>query len=141
MTLVTPKRLLARLRCRLSQRGALLLIVGVVDLVYAFGLRSAPQETRVSATYAFYAALLPLWAWSALWACVGALCLTQAWTPRDRVAYTAAAGLLMLWAGLHVAAWIAGVLPRGYVLGVIWLLAATVVMIMSTVPRPDRGAE
>jgi hypothetical protein len=126
---------LRQLAHRLSQRGAVLLILGVVDLVYGYALAVAPPETRASETYQFYASLLPLGAWSGLWALVGMMCLLQAWTQHDRVAYAMATGLKVFWSLLHLGAWAAGVLPRGYVSAVIWLLAAGLVMVISTVPK------
>lgn len=126
---------LRRTARRLSQRGAVLLILAAVDLVFAVALIQAPPETVASETYRFYASLLPLPVWGAAWAAVGALCMAQAWTPRDRAAYSAATGLKVGWALLHLGAWAAGVLPRGYVLAVIWLLAAGLVMVVSTVPK------
>ncbi|WP_436759317.1 hypothetical protein [Streptosporangium sp. V21-05] len=132
-------RLCVVLRHRLSQRGACLLILATVDVVYAIALTYAPPETLASETYRFYAALAPLPVWGSVWAAVGAICLVQAWTPRDRVAYTAATGLKIFWALLHLGAWVAGVLPRGYVLAVMWLLAAGLVMVMATVPKGGRS--
>jgi predicted branched-subunit amino acid permease len=120
---------------RLSQRGAVLLILAAVDLVYALALAAAPPQTLASETYRFYASLLPLPYWGGMWAAVGVLCAIQAWYPRDRIAYSCATGLKVFWALLHLGAWVTGVLPRGYVLAVIWLLAAGLVMVVSTVPK------
>lgn len=132
-------RLCALLRHRLSQRGACLLILATVDIVFAIGLAYAPLDTQASPTYQFYAALAPLPVWASVWAAVGALCLVQAWTPRDRVAYMAATALKIFWALLHLGAWVAGVLPRGYVLAAMWLLASGLVMVMATVPKGGRS--
>lgn len=131
-------RLCAVLR-RLSQRGACLLILAAVDVIYAIGLTYAPPDTLATPTYQFYVAIAPLPVWGSVWAAVGALCLVQAWTPRDRVAYTAATALKIFWALLHLGAWVAGVLPRGYVLAAMWLLAAGLVMVMATVAKDGGG--
>lgn len=128
-------RLPERIAERLSQRGAVLLILAIVDLVFAYALAAAPPQTLATETYRFYASLMPMPAWGTLWAFVGVLCLVQAWTPRDRVAYGCATGLKVGWALLHLGAWIAGVLPRGYVAAVIWMLGAGLVMVISTVPK------
>ncbi|MEV4246951.1 hypothetical protein AB0J63_26505 [Streptosporangium canum] len=106
-----------------------------MDVIYAYGLAYAPPETRATSTYAFLAALLPLPVWASIWAAVGAVCLIQAWTRRDRVAYALATALKVGWALLHLGAWAFGVLPRGYVSAAIWLLGAAFVMIMATVPK------
>ncbi|MEV4096981.1 hypothetical protein [Streptosporangium saharense] len=129
------RRLLMTLRCRLGQRGAFLLIIAMVDVVYAVGLAYIPPETRATPAYTFLEALLPLPAWAILWAAVGAVCLVQAWTRHDRVAYTVATGLKIGWAILHLGAWLAGAVPRGYVSAAIWLLAAGAVMIVATVRK------
>lgn len=123
------------LRHRLSQRGACLLLLALLDLVYAQGLYSAPPETRATPTYTFFEAIFPLETWAFVWATVGVICLCQAWTPRDRVAYVSAAALKIGWAALHFGAWIANVLPRGYVSAAIWLIAAGFVMILATIKK------
>ncbi|WP_031165938.1 hypothetical protein [Streptosporangium roseum] len=130
---------LRALRGRLSQRGACLLILAAVDVIYAYGLAYAPSETRATPTYSFLAALLPLPVWASIWAAVGGICLVQAWTRRDRVAYAAATALKVGWALLHLGAWAFGVLPRGYVSAAIWLLGAGFVMIVATVPKGGRS--
>lgn len=130
---------LRRIADRLSQRGAVLLILAVVDFVYAYALINIPPQTASSDLYQFVDALLPIPAWGALWGAVGVLCAVQAWTPHDRAAYGFATGLKVGWALLHLGAWIAGVLPRGYVPAAIWLLAAGLVMVISTVRKePSR---
>lgn len=134
-----PRSRLSVLRHRLSQRGACLLILAAVDVIYAYGLAYAPPETRVTPTYSFLSALLPLPVWASIWAAVGAACLVQAWTRRDRVAYAAATALKVGWALLHLGAWAFGVLPRGYVSAAIWLLGAGFVMIVATVPKGGRS--
>lgn len=123
------------LRARLSQRGACLLLIGVLDLIYAQGLAWLPSATAATPTYAFLAGLLPLTVWAVVWAAVGLLCLVQAWTSRDRAAYVAASGLKVLWALLNLGAWAAGILPRGYVSAALWLLAAGFVMVAASVPK------
>lgn len=126
------------LRARLSQRGACLLLIAALDLINAQALATAPAETRAGSSYTFLATLLPLPVWAALWAAVGLLCLLQAWTQHDRAAYTAASILKILWALLHLGAWAAGLLPRGYVSAAVWLLAAGFVSVVATVPRYGR---
>lgn len=128
-------RHLRAIKARLSQRGTCLLLIAVLDLVYAQGLACADQATRATPTYAFLAGILPLEMWACMWAAVGCLALAQAWVRSDWLAYTAATGLKIAWALLHLGAWMFGVLPRGYVAAAIWLLAAGFVMVMSTVPK------
>lgn len=131
-------RHLRALRSRLSQRGATLLLIGALDLIYAQGLAWVPVETAATPTYSFLAALLPLPVWAVVWALVGSLCLAQAWTVADRAAYVSAAGLKALWALLNLGAWAAGILPRGYVSAALWLIAAAFVMIVASVPKARR---
>lgn len=128
-------RHLRALRSRLSQRGACLLLIAVLDLIYAQGLVCVPAETAATPTYAFFAALLALPVWAVLWGAVGLLCLALAWTTHDRAAYVAASALKVLWALLYLGAWVAGILPRGYVSAAIWLLAAGFVMVVASVPK------
>lgn len=132
-------RHLRDLRQRLSQRGACLLLIAALDLIYAQGLACAPPETAATPTYVFLASILPLSVWAVIWATVGILCLVQAWGRRDRAAYVAATALKALWALLHLGAWAFGVLPRGYLPAAIWLLAAGFVMIVASVPKSTTG--
>ncbi|MER7126735.1 hypothetical protein [Micrococcus luteus] len=106
-----------------------------MDIVYAIGLAYVPSETRATPTYQFLAALLPLPVWASLWAAVGAVCLVQAWTVHDRIAYTLATALKIGWALLNLGGWLLGTVPRGYVSAAIWMLGAGFVMVMATVPK------
>jgi len=110
-----------------------------LDFIYAIGIAAADPATRATPTYRFLDGMLPLDLWAFIWAMVGGLCLVQAWVRFDWLAYAAATALKIAWALLHLGAWAFGVLPRGYVAAAIWLLAAGVVMVMSTVPKGGGG--
>lgn len=125
-----------RLRARVGHRGAALLFFALLDLTYAGSLAWAPASVRSSPAYAFLTGFLPLWAWTALWAGVGLLCLVQAFQRADRAAFAAASLLKVGWGVLYVAAWLLDVVPRGYVSAVIWLALAGFVQVIASWPEP-----
>ncbi|MET8050539.1 hypothetical protein ABZU75_23365 [Streptosporangium sp. NPDC005286] len=123
------------LRSRVGRRGAALLFFALLDLVFAQGLVWAPAETRSSSTYAFLSTILPLWAWAIPWAAVGLVCLVYAFAREDRPAFIAASGLKVGWAALHLAGWLVGEIPRGYLAAAIWLGFAGFVQVIAL---PDK---
>ncbi|WP_157253224.1 hypothetical protein [Nonomuraea typhae] len=126
---------------RLGRRGVFLLFVAYLYTVYGgLGFLLAPPETRANPTYVWLATLFPLNVWAALWLLAGACCLVQAWQRWDRIAYSAAAGLMAAFGAIHLVGGIAGVLPRGWVSASIWLFFAGVIALISNWPEAwDRG--
>lgn len=122
-----------------GRRGEFLLFLALLDLLYGLSLlRPAPQARR-SPTTGFLAEVMPLPCWALLWLAVGAVCLAGAFVVRDRVSFAAAAGLKVLWGSLFLVGWLAGVVERGWVSAVIWLVFALVVVRLASWPEPDPG--
>lgn len=117
----------ARLVHRVGRRGAFLLFLFILNMVYAWALHQevAPQT----------AALLSPEAWSWAWFGVGVVCGISAFTRRDRVAYTLAAALLCGWAGVSAYQWVEGKLPEGWLSTVVWLAFSGTVLIVSSWPE------
>lgn len=133
-----PIRWIRAVRARIGRRGSALLFFALLDLVFAASMVAIPPSAASSPTYAFLATLLPLWAWAIPWATVGAVCLVQAFMAEDRLAFVAASGLKVGWGALHLAGWLLGEIPRGYVAAVIWLAFAGFVAVIASWPEPRR---
>lgn len=121
----------------LGRRGAVLLYLAVVDVLYALSLwRPAPAAQRTPATR-FLIEVMPLLAWAALWLVVGVLCLAGAFRHRARpVAYAAAVAIKALWGLTFLLGWLAGEVDRGWVGAVVWLGLAALVAVLAGWPEP-----
>lgn len=121
---------------RVRHRGAVLLALAAIDLIYGVGMVEMDAETRGLATYQYIGSVLPLPVWGGLWALVGVVCLVSAFRKSDRVAYMCAVYLKVFWGLTFLLGWILGEVPRGYVSTAIWLVFASVVLVVSTWPEP-----
>lgn len=121
---------------RVRHRGAILLALAAIDLIYGVGMIEADAETRGLATYRYIGSVLPLPWWGGLWAAVGIVCLVSAFRKGDRIAYGCAVGLKVFWGLTFLLGWTLGEVPRGYVSTAIWLVFACVVLVVSTWPEP-----
>jgi hypothetical protein len=120
---------LARLARRVGRRGAWLLFLALVDLVYGFGLPELLR--RPPARLAFLAEILPSGVWVGMWVAVGLTCLVQAFAIRDRIAFAAATMLKVLWGTVYLVGWMLLNLPRGQVGAVVWLALAGVTVLIA----------
>lgn len=129
---------------RVGRRGAFLLFLAILDLLYAFSLAVPARASLRSPTVTFIAGIVPLPAWAALWGAVGVLCLAGAFAARDRWAFIGAVLLKLLWGGVFFFGWAIAGLDRGWVSACIWVPLAGVVHLISSWPEPDvtspRGA-
>ncbi|MGC5033090.1 hypothetical protein [Micromonospora sp. DT229] len=127
----------ARLRGRVGRRGSALLVFAALDVAYATRLTTVqPPATDF---YAWLHLPMPLWAWGALWLAVAALCTIGAWQDCDRVAFTAAIGIKVLWCSLYLSGWLLGEVPDGWVSACIWAAFAAVVWLIAGWPEPVNG--
>lgn len=131
-------RLRAWVRHRVGYRGLALLFFALVDIVYAISLATLPPETSLQPAFVFLARVAPLPVWAAVWALVGVVCLGGAFAERDRVAFAFASLLKVAWGCLHLAAFVVGEIPRGYVSAVVWLAFAAFVHLIAVWPEPPR---
>jgi hypothetical protein len=132
---------LRALRTRIGRRGASLLFLALLDVVYGAGLAYIQDLGRVAATYRFIADVAPLEVWAAAWFLVAAICLVQAFAIRDQLAFGAAVALKVTWGGVTLLGWLLHNVPRGYVSATIWLAFAGWLFIISgwtEVPRNGR---
>lgn len=114
------RRAIARLVDRIGRRGASLLFLALLDLIYAAGLFALPPEARSNPSYVFVGHLLPLPVWASIWGLVGLVCLVQAFASRDVLAFGAASLLMGLWGTVYLVGWALGDISRGWLAAVIW---------------------
>lgn len=119
-----------------GRRGEFLLFLVILDVLYGLSLLSPMASARQTPTVRFLAAVMPLPWWAVLWLAVGAVCLVGAFTVADRFAFAAATGLKVLWGSMFLLGWLAGVIERGWVSAVIWLIFAAWVMRLASWPEP-----
>lgn len=98
-------------RSRLGFRGATLLGLAFIDIVYGLTLALPSQETRQGSAYAWRSEVIPTESWGGLWILVGIFLVTQAWAHRDRAAYAVAIGIKLLWTTVCLGSWLVGPVP------------------------------
>jgi hypothetical protein len=116
-----------RLWRRVGRRGVTLLFLALLDLLYPISLASQPAGSRTS-----FEVVAPWQVWAALWVLTGLLCAGQAFARKDRVAFAAAVAMKISWGSVALIGWVAGVAPRGWLSGLIWLTFAGFVAVVST---------
>lgn len=120
-----------------GKRGRVLLFFGALDVVYAISLIVPDRATLGGPLFEWLGEIAPLWAWAALWAAVGVVCLWQAFCRRDSIGYAAAILLKLAWGVMCLGGWLFGGVDRGYVSAIIWLgLAWAVVWNVASWPEP-----
>lgn len=120
----------ARIWRRVGRRGVVLLFLALLDLLYPVGLSGQPAAIRAT-----YEVVLPWQVWAVLWAATGLLCLAQAFSRRDRIAFTAGVAIKVAWGSSALGAWVIGVSPRGWLGAVVWLAFAGMIAVISTWPE------
>lgn len=122
-----------------GRRGRALLFFGVLDVVYALSLWVPDEQTLAGPFYRWLVEVAPLWVWASVWLVVGVTCLVQALCRVDRVGFTAAIGLKVLWGIVCVGGWLGGGVERGWVSAAIWLGLAYLVWVIARWPEVDGG--
>lgn len=127
-------------RTRPGHRGAFLLFLAVLDLVYGWALykTQAPQQT---ARMVDEALLLPWQVWACLWGFCGFVCLFSAFSVKDRLGFALAATLKFSWGGVSLIEWIRDLDPNGWLSAVVWLSFSATVLIISGWPEPIQLVE
>ncbi|MBM0277801.1 hypothetical protein [Micromonospora tarensis] len=131
------RRRAAQLRHRVGRRGAALLIFAALDTGYALRLATArPVEQTI---YGWLDGPLPLWTWGLAWLAIAAVCTAGAWRGRDRVAFTAAISVKVLWCSLYLSGWLLGEVADGWMSVLFWGAFAVVVWLIAGWPEPVNG--
>jgi hypothetical protein len=122
---------------RLGRRGTALLFFTLVDIIYGFGLLTAPRP--LVPFYAWMNDIMPLLLWAYVWWLVAAICLIYAFRIHDTAAFMSAVALKVAWGMTALFGWMAGAIDRGYLSAVIWLaFAAFVFLIAGGIPPAVR---
>jgi hypothetical protein len=124
---------------RLGRRGRCLLFFALLDLIYGASLADPDAETRPGTFLDWMATVTPLWTWAALWIVAGLICLWYAFQQCDRVGYTAAIFIKVVWGLACIGAWLVGDVERGYAPAAIWLAFALLVANLAGWPEPPAG--
>ena len=136
---IGPHRLRRWVARRVGHRGAFLLFLALLDLVYAFGLAFPTPQARRSPTYAFLAEVPgSLYLWAALWLIAGILCGIYAFRRRDAIGYFAAMFVKAIWALMFLLGWLFAGVERGYLSAAIWGAFAFIVWLIAGWPEPPK---
>src|SRR5215213_10409504 len=126
-----------RLLSHIGRRGAFLLFLAEVDLIYALGMLFPTSLSLSYPTTRFLMQVSPLWVWGLLWLVVGIICLIFAFREKDAIAYAAAMFLKVLWGLTFLLGWIFTGVERGYQSSAVWLTFAAICLLIATWPEPE----
>jgi fatty acid desaturase len=126
-------------RSKLGYRGSFLLTLAVLDLLYGWSLINPSPEQLRSSAYEFRSHLLPTEAFGMVWIVVGIVLAMQAWIQKDRVGFTLAIAIKMVWAFIAFASFATGKVDQGWVSCAIWLIFAAMTIVVSGWPEPIRS--
>lgn len=124
-----------RLRHRLGRRGCVLLFFGSLDLVYAVSIAAPGPQAARNTFFIWMLSIAPRWMWALLWTSAAVACLVDAFRRRDRVGYTAAVTINVLWGLISLGGWASGDVERGYVSAAIWLGMGGLLAVISGWPE------
>jgi hypothetical protein len=126
-----------RLRHRVGRRGIALFTFAALDTGYAFRLATAYPEGGT--LYGWLHGPVPVWPWAALWLAVAVVCTVCAIRGGDRVAFTAAIGIKVLWCSLYLSGWLLGQVNDGWSSAMFWGAFAVIVWLVAGWPEPVNG--
>jgi hypothetical protein len=135
----------ARLRQRLGRRGAFLGGMGVMWLLYGYGLLVEPVVS--TASYRLLLHVMPMDAWAVAWIAAGSIALVCAWgrPPFDWPGFAALYLTAVPWGLSSLMSWQPlGDNPRGWIGAAIWVAlggAISTVVGWPEPPREERGGE
>ncbi|WP_327029700.1 hypothetical protein OG989_04040 [Micromonospora sp. NBC_01740] len=131
------RRAHAALHGRVGKRGTALLTFAALDT--GFALRMATAQPGGNTIYGWLHGPIPLWPWAAVWLFVAAVCAACAFRGADRVAFTAAIGIKVLWASLYLCGWLLGEVADGWASAMFWGAFALIVGLIAGWPEPVNG--
>lgn len=121
---------LKAVRERIGRRGAFLLFLALLDILYGWSMLVTPipgPDLHL---------ILPLDAWGWIWIGTGIYLIPGALIKRDRSFFALAAFLKAGWAGAWVSVWLSDpFIPRAWVSVVIWAAFAGVVLVVASWPE------
>lgn len=114
---------------RIGRRGAFLLFLSLLDILYGWSLMIAPPAPPLHL-------VLSLDAWGWVWIGTGIFLIPGAFIRRDRSCFALASFLMAAWAGAWVDVWVSDAfVPRAWVSVAIWAAFAGVVVVVATWPE------
>lgn len=131
-------RAVRRLCRRLGRRGTILTCYGLVWMLYGFGQLVTPQPDQRGLQLVLSIRPLEFWGWC--WIAAGLVALVTAWAPpgRDAAAFYVLPLPVMAWTASHLAAWITGDSPRGWVAAAVWAVITVPVLVVAGWSEPPR---
>ena len=134
------------IRHQIGRRGAILLILALIDFAYGGSLVAPSDELASSSATMWRQHIAPIWAWGAAWLVVGVILFVSAFLRNDAIGYAAAIGWKIIWAATTLASWAFGGVPRGWVATIIWAVFGGMIWVIAEWPEPtlppptDEGA-
>ncbi|MEU5976400.1 hypothetical protein [Streptomyces sp. NPDC047315] len=131
--------MLRRARSRLGRRGAYLVCLGTVWVLYGAGLLVQPVPDTRGLRHVLALAPMDVWAWC--WIVAGVVAVVAAWKPtgRDWPGFAALTVMLVLWALSYAAAWAGGEYSRGWIAAAIWAAVGAGCAVVAGWPEPPRS--
>jgi hypothetical protein len=124
---------------RIGRRGAILLILAVIDIAYGMSLVGPASETLGLAATIWREHYAPLWVWGVGWLVIAAILIVSAFLRNDRFGYAAAIGWKIAWSLTTLASWIVGGVERGWVSSIVWAVVAGMIVVIAGWPEPTRS--
>jgi hypothetical protein len=124
---------------RIGRRGAILLILAVIDIAYGMSLVGPASETLGLAATIWREHYAPLWVWGVGWLVIAAILIVSAFLRNDRFGYAAAIGWKIAWSLTSLASWIVGGVERGWVSSIVWAVVAGMIVVIAGWPEPTRS--
>lgn len=129
------------LASRLGHRGAFLLALGALWLLYGYGLLVTPLPPSAAAAYRTLLDLWPMGVWAWLWIAAGGTAVVCAWLrqPRDWIGFAASFPLACAW-GLSslMSWWPLGDNPRGWIGAAVWVVFGGLIGAVVAWPEPPK---
>lgn len=116
---------------RLGSRGAVLLVLAAIDVLFGAVLVYPPVEQLHSSAYLWRDHIMPTQVWGMIWIAVGVIVGANAFVRQDRVGYGFAIAIKIAWAFLALISAISGAVPGAWASVIVWGLAAVWVIIDS----------
>lgn len=105
---------------RLGYRGAFLLFLAAIDVVYGWFLINPTPEQARTTQFVWRDHILPSEAWGAIWLTVAAILVVSALMRQDRVGYAAAIALKVGWAFIAAMSGLTGHTQGSWTAVAIW---------------------
>jgi peptidoglycan/LPS O-acetylase OafA/YrhL len=121
---------------RLGYRGAFLLFLAIIDVIYGwFLINPTPEQSRTT-QFIWRDHIMPTQAWGVIWICVAIILVVSAFMRQDRIGYAAAIALKVGWAFIAAVAGLTGSVQGAWTTVAIWGGFAALTILESGRPEP-----